>query len=321
MIRKPGKLVFLTVIIFLSSVGCQKITHGYLSDRIFYQVNPLMVPQGVTTVSAPLVIDGSTQPLNVELIGLKDSQGKNVDSILLKPGIIRTFTGTVTYADSTLDLLNAKLNDSSVAPFSIAKVGGRLQFTPATVYVPAGDYNLDIRVSNVRGGREIDNACQMSIVPMNPDQILYQAATTSDASGNFSAGYFLPISITRDPNGPNKIIFKFLDKNGKAFDPAKGEVVGRTGRPNFRNWNPYYPEVKTDSTIEYQYPSGVPQIPIYSSTVISNGSSWTGGIIYYQVPLSYTVENVNVNPVSELVFYATTGTFTVTYFLNNVTHK
>ena len=146
--------------------GCQKIVHGYLSDRIFYQVNPFVVQQGVTTVSSSLVADGSTEPLHVKVISLKDSLGNDADSILNTPRNIVTYTGTLTPADSTIALLNAKLKDRYVRPFNIAEIGGRLQFTAATTYVPAGTYNMDLLVSNIRGSETLKNACQINITPL-----------------------------------------------------------------------------------------------------------------------------------------------------------
>jgi hypothetical protein len=129
------------------------------------------------------------------------------------------------------------------------------------------------------------------------------------------------MDIKRDVSGPNKIVFKFLDKNGTPFSPANGEVAHRSGRPSFADWDPYYPEVATDSSFEYKYPSMVPEFPVFNTTVIAGGSSWSGGICYYQVLSKYTDIGLNVNPVSTPIFYATSGTYTVTYYLTNVVRK
>ncbi|MGF7229901.1 hypothetical protein [Arachidicoccus sp.] len=317
---RTNKIILFLVASTVFFWGCQKIIHGYLSDRIFYQVNPFNVLQGVTTVSSSLVADGSTEPLHVKVLSLTDSSGKDADSLLTTPQNIVTYKGTVTYLDSTIDMLKAKLSDSMVRPFNIAEIGGRLQFTAATVYVPAGKYNMNIEVSNVRGTREINNACEINIVPIITDSIFYEGVTTSDILGNFYPSS-MNVIITRVPKGANKVIFKFLDKNGKPFDPANAEVVHRKGRSNFADWDPYYPEVKTDSSLEYEYPSGVPQFPIFSSTVIDDGSSWNGGISYYQIPWKYTSNGLNVNPVLTPIFYQPNGTYIITYYLNDIEHK
>lgn len=309
------------VAVLLYMTGCKKVQEGYISDNIFYLENPFYVQQGVTTTSSTIIGDGSTSPLHVKLLAVRDALGKNADSVLLKKDTILVYTGAVTYQDSTVAMLNAKLKDSAVAPFSVNSIGGRLQFTQATQYVDTGTYTIDVQVSNVKGQVTLQNACNIVITPQTTiDSIFYQAWTTSDAAGNFysqSAGD-MGLTITWDPNGAARIIYKWVDKNGTPFNPAAGEVIARTGRPTFRDWCPYYPEVKTDSTIEYQYPAGIPQMPAYSSTVISDGSGWSGGICYYQVSRTHTDIGQNANTVSTILYYLTKGTYTVTYRLNTI---
>jgi hypothetical protein len=302
--------------------GCTKVVNGYLSNRIFYQVNPFYVQQGVTTASSSLVAEGSTQPLNVKLLSIVNAvSGESADSMFLHPDTIKTFAAAVLYTDTTLDMLNAKLKDSAVAPFSVNSIGGRLQFTQATSNVDTGSYNISLQVSNVRGTETLNNICQIDVIPIATiDTTLYWAWSTSDSAGNFfTLPTALQMSVSFNPAGEDKIVYEFKDVNGNNFNPAAGEVIERVGRPNFHNWDPYYPMVLTDTSIEYAYPEGVPYFPAYSVTTIANGTTWASGETYYQVSYKHTNSRLNVNPVSEVNFYVTKGEYIITYYLNNVT--
>ncbi len=305
-------------------MSCEKTERGFLSDNLYYLENPFTVQQGVTTTSSPLVVDGSTAPLQTTLLAIRNkATGESVDSMFLKPQIISVYTGTITYADTTEAMLRAKLKDSVVAPFSINNIGGRLQFTQASKYVAPGTYTIDISASNMRGTKVLQNACDIHITPITTiDTILYKAWTTSDESGTFyGIADPLNVSITHDAAGADKIVFKFLDKNGVPFSAANGEIVPRAGRPSFKNWNPYEAPVYTDTSLEFSYPAGIPMLPAYLNTVIENGSAWNDGIVYYQIPARFTDVNLNVNPVLTAQYFVTKGTYTVTYYLNNVARK
>jgi hypothetical protein len=296
---------------------------GYLSDSVYYLENPFTVSQGVTTTSSSLVTDGSTAPLHVELLSIKNLlTGVAVDSMFLKPDTIRIYKDAVTSSDSTLTLLNAKLKDSAVAPFSINNTGGRLQFTQATKYVTAGSYSIDISISNSRGSRVISNACEIDVISTIEDSLFYKGYSYVDSTGNnwsYPSASALKITIARQEAGANKIIFIWKDKNGTIFNPSKGEVVPRNARPSFTDWDPFYTAVKTDTSIEYQYPAGVPQFPVFSTCF--NYPSFGTGIMYYQIPWKYTDIGLNVNPVSTIMYYSTKGTYYVTFVLSDIAHK
>lgn len=313
--------------------GCQKIVHGYLSDRIFYQVNPFIVQQGVTTVSASLVTDGSTAPLHVKVLALRDSLGNDVDSILTKPGNIVTYTGTLTPADSTLALFNAKLKDSLVSPFNIAELGGRLQFTAATTYVPPGTYNMDLLVSNVRGERVLKNACAIQIIPLSTTSVIdYKSFRTTDPTGTKDLvryendDAYMQVDIDNEPStdATSKIILKYVDKNGISFNPSKGEVKGwdlispiaTTYFPTLHMWAPYYPIQYTDSTIVQQIPYVNLSFPYFD---LNSGYPASGG-----ARIDYRISNTSDNAVYHTVLQFslfTAGTYNITIHLNAIEHK
>lgn len=300
--------------------GCQKIEKGFLSDSIYYVENPFVVQQGITATSATLVADGSTNPLHVKLLGIRDQKtGAGADSMFLKPQLMSTYLSAISYTDSTLALLKAKLKDSLVAPFSVNGIGGRLQFTQTTKFVDPGVYTIDVGVSNIKGEKILRNACDIHIIPATTDDTLtYKSWTTMDDAGTFyTPATTLQMDIVRVGQGPDKIIFRWKDKNGVFFNPAKGEVKPRAGRPYFAHWDPYYPEVKTDSSIEYQYPQGVPEFPVYPATSIG----YDNGICYYQVQKNAADIGQYINTVSSIKYFTTRGTYIITYYLTNAARK
>ena len=294
--------------------GCKKTPVGFISDNMYYSLNPFTVSQGITTVSTGLVADGSTAPITVKLLSVRDlATGKDASGYLLKKDTVKVYKSAITSDDSTIALLNLKLKDSLLAPFSVNTVGGRLQFTQATSNVPIGSYIIDVQASNIRGTKTLKNACVINVVPETADTILYTAYSHSDAK--FTTFDILPASllkltITHVASGPNKFIFVWKDKNGKNFNPANGEVAGRPARPDWKDWDPYYPEMKTDTSIEYGYPTGVPKFPVFQALNAFSGFGY--GLAYYSIAGTHTDIGMNVNTTFTINFFETTGTYIIT---------
>ncbi|HWK04873.1 MAG TPA: hypothetical protein VNS58_14630 [Puia sp.] len=318
-------------VILLLGAGCAKTIHGYLSNDIYYTVNPFQVQQGVTTVSAPLVLNGSSAPLHVELSALRDSAGNDADSILMKPQSILTYKSTVTVNDSTLDLLNAKLNDSLVRPFNIAETGGRLQFTAATNYVPTGSYTMDLTVSNINGVKFLKNACTIVIEPLTITSSLgYFSYRPNDPTGTTqlfrteSDPTYSNFDITHeDTQGETKIVLKFVDKNGVPFNPNAGEVQywsnvdkSTTSFPQLNFWAPYYAPTYTDSTIVTKLPNIAVSFPYFD---LNNAYPAARG-----ARIDNKITGLSSNEVIHTVMYFTlytVGTYYITYHLLVDTHK
>lgn len=319
--------------IYLLLAGCQKIVHGYISDDIFYQVNPFYVAQGGTTVSAALVGNGSTAPLHVTVLALKDSAGNDMDSVLTTPRSIVTFTGAITYADSTLDLLKTKLKDSLVRPFNIAETGGRLQFTAATSFVPAGTYYMDLQVSNTRGTRTLNNACTIIIQPTGDTYSLaYRRLGVYDATGTTLVSNFdnddnyCSVEVTHVSSTPvSQVIYKWVDKNGVVFSPAKGEVVAFSkSYPTLHNWIPYYQEVYGDSTITEQIPDYGIMVPYFQTAKVPDGTLFTNGgqncRVDYRINNTDSKDNAVYKSMTA-ISYLSTGTYYITVHMNSLVHK
>lgn len=309
--------ICLSALMMMGSIsGCKKIEKGFISDYMYYSPNPIIATQGGVFNSKAIELDGTTGPVTVKLLAVRNADTGQPAPDMIKEFNIKQFLGEITSDDSTIALVNKKIVVKPALPLEVNAIGGRISLSQATAFVSTGNYVIDVQVSNVRGTREILNACKIQLLPktnyaLDPDPFY----TTSDvnAETGFSDLSPLPITITYDNKGPNKIRFEYVDKNGVAFNPSAGEVITRGDRGNFSQMNPYYPLVRTTSALEWDFidfPNGFP---------IKLGSNGTGN--YYRIPGRFTVENKNVNPVFFGFKALSPGTFTVRVQIPTITRK
>lgn len=254
--------------------SCEKVKPGYLSSDLFYVQNPLVAARGANTVSGALQVNGSTTPIYVEVVKIVDANGNRVDSLLATKGSFPGFSDAISAADSTLDLLNKKIVQVTAPAVSVNPQGGRIQVSPASKAIPMGTYTLDIKVSNSSGSVMLPGACKIVVGASIPPDTVYSGAYagTLDALGNYSGGLANPnVAVQYIPSSTNKIVFKWVDKNGKVYDAKVHGIDVRKGRWNFRNFDPYYPQVLTDTSVEYQYPTVPNEFPAFPN----NGSDGT----------------------------------------------
>lgn len=314
--KKYIKIFLASAVAIATFYGCKKIEKGFISDFMYYTPNPLIATQGNVTTSKPIELDGSTGPVHAKLLAVRNKSTGAAVPEFLQSYSIQQFTGEITPADSTEALVNKKIVMKPSVPLTIGEIGGRIALSQATENVPIGLYEIDVEVSNEKGTRILKNACTIDLQIKKhfntPGGPFY---TTSDiaAETDFSASAPLPLTITYDKNGTNKIIFKFLDKNGTAFNPSQGEVTTRGDRGNFSQMNPYFPLIRTSNSMEWGFivlPAGFP---------IKDGNNGTGN--YYRIPGRFVVENRNVNPVFFDFKVFSAGTYTVTVQIPTITRK
>lgn len=310
-------IISVSLIAFVSVLsGCKKVEKGFISDYMYYSPNPLIATQGNVINSKALELDGSTGPVKVKLLAVRNSDTGQPAPEMTKEFMIKQFTSQITAADSTVELVNKKIELKPALPLEVSEVGGRISLSQATANVPTGNYVIDVQVTNIKGTREILNACRIQLLP-KADYALdagpFYTTSDPDAETGFSGQSTLPVKITYDSKGPNKIRFIFLDKNGTPFDPSAGQVITRGDRGNFAQMNPYYPVVKTTTALEWGFidlPNGFP---------IKDGNNGTGN--YYRIPAKFTVENRNVNPVFFGFKALSAGDYTVSIQLPTITKK
>lgn len=306
-------------------VACsKKPPEGYLGVKFFYLSNPFVSPKGRLTTSAVLQVDNSTLPITVNLLAIRGSSvvGKPVDK-LSQQYDIPVYLGEVFPTDTTLDQLSKKIGVAKYKPFNVNPNGGRLELTPATAFVDTGTYDFDVEVKNMRASRQIKSIAKIQITPAVPSQIVRQFASTS-AVGNevtLTTQATFSVNVVRI-EGPNKIIIRWVDKNGATFNPNAGQVVPRFSIPptnvpanqryEYKQFSPYYPEERTDTALVYQYPAGLPTYPLF---LLNNAYT-----VSYRIPAAFNDLNLNINPEFSVRFFPIDGVATVTgtWIITNV---
>jgi hypothetical protein len=300
-------LIFCTLLLC-----CHKTEEGFMSDNIAYRPNPFIAAQGVVAVSKSMDGDGSTMPLHVKLLEIRHlATGQPLDSERLKPRDVYTFLDAVTAADTSLEMLNSKIVVAPVRPFEVNAVGGRLELSAATTALDTGSYTIDVEVTNVRGKKILKDACVIQLKPKIHYEVRSTALTTSDpgAETNFlTVAEGLKTNIRHIPDGPNKIIIRFLDKDGRAFNPAAGDIVKRGDRPELASYDPYYKQERTDTALVLEYPKA-PQFPVFKLPGYEYAS-------YYRVPYARNSSGRNVN-ITFSILLNDTGTWIYTFQVPN----
>ena len=313
----------------ISLYCCTKRVEGFLSDRLFYRANPLVAIKGRVTTSAPLEADGSTQPLNVKLLDVRSAAWRSVDAMKKEYEIV-VYKAEIRPTDTTLEMLNSKLGLAMYKPFNVNPIGGRLEVTPASVFVDTGTYDFDIQVSNVRGTKTVQNIGKVVITPAVPFTISrsgFVSTSTPNQEVTFVnlAASAITTTVTRR-DGPNRVIIMFVDKNNVPFKPSADEVIprpsaGTTLRYHFGQFDPYYPVIKTDTAFVHEYPAKTPTFPLFS----------LGGInvftVHYRIPNNHNDVNLNLNPEFGVRLYPSenvpfvTGTYIIINKLNTAARR
>lgn len=302
---------------------CKKVETGFLSNRLFYRTNPFVAVKGRVTTGLPIETDGSTAPLNVTMLAIRDKNGQSADK-LLKEYEIPVYKGEVLATDTTLDMLNSKLGKGMYKPFNVNPIGGRMEVTPASVFADTGTYVFDLQISNIEGTKTFNNIGSVRLTPAVDSQIVRTLTTTSVPNQEITfVTQTATVFTVQRVAGPNKIIIKFVDKNGLKFSPLAGEVVPRISLPTnlryqFKQFDPYYTEVKTDTAFVYDYPPNAPAFPLFT---LNNAYT-----VSYRIPNTNNDLNLNINPEFAVRFFPldvpyVNGTWNITYKFNFAAKK
>lgn len=301
------------------ATGCKPETVGFLNDNMRYNVTELQVTQGTSISTPAITANGSSTPMTVELIEVRNKATGAAVSEFLVPGEYSVFLQTVGADVNTLEQLASKLNTKTSAPIHVNEIGGKVTFSPTTENVAPGLYTIDLRVSNIAGTKIIKEALDFRVLPMKADSVFSASATTTPITSESGATTLREYEVTVQhiPNGPNKIIYVWEDENGNKFNPRQGEVVRRAALPSFADWSPFYPEELTDTAIVYEYPYYKGLVYPLKSTVSINGENHTGYASNYRVLGAVSSNRRNINTTSTTRFYKS-GTHIVRHKLTNI---
>ncbi|WP_092543678.1 hypothetical protein [Zunongwangia mangrovi] len=276
---------WLTVIVFIALYSCQEegITDGYLSNDIRYETNPFVVRQGEIRSSPPLSVYGSTAPVEVELLDIRRVGSEETAEAWLQDYPTPIWVGAMDpEVDTTLAaILENKIETRDLPVFRIEEIGGRIMISSQTWNVEPGEYTIDVRVSNSAGSRVVEDATTIIVEQGQDYRLGFQESFFT--SVNQPQGWIwrpLEVEVNFDPSGSNKIILKWMDKNGDFFNPSEGEVINgwtEGWRHYFQENTPWGYEL-TDEAMIFEFP--YPPFP-------SNPQAW---VYSYRIPSQFISE-------------------------------
>ena len=248
-------IALLTVLAVLPS--CKKLPNGYISPLIRYEEDPIIIKKGWTKVSSALNFDGATKPAKIKLIHIYDkATGAIVDDIFLKTYKIKGWKGLFNpRIDTTLEQVSAKQIELDLPAIVINEVSGQVEANLNTKFLPAGDYEYDLEISNSAGKSLYPKIGQLQILDAPP----FEGSPSDLGSANnrmYKVGEEsnpvlanTPIvTVTKIADDPLMVTLKLVDKNGTPFNPLAGEVLHRPATssdiPFFQSLEEYAYQVK-----------------------------------------------------------------------------
>jgi hypothetical protein len=323
-------VVMFICVVFTSA--CKKTQVGFLSPYIHYEVTPQIVPKGRNFQGLALNADGTSMPFTATVVHFYDkATGKMVDDIFSKKYAVKLWSGLYNpLTDTTVALINAKLQAVETTAVYINPQSGTLIANFGALNLPSGEYQYDLKITNENGTKvypkigdfvlkdttDFDSAPAIGTV--------YNKLFKVGAEDTSSTAAVPILTITKTADAPNAITVQFMDKNGVFFDPKKGEIVRR---PNTGlNPNPAYLQTFQDYTPSYTVTDNSMVFTYFFTPFpfISLGNSYN---IYYRIPSQFAHFDESafkdgvwsLNPRFPLRIYIP-GSYTVTMQFPDVTH-
>jgi hypothetical protein len=289
--KKMGGALFLLGAVLAAINSCTKYQKGFLSPNIQYLQGEYAVPRSRAFSSQALNPDGSSLPLNIELLHVYDASGRSVDSLFFKTYPVITWTSYYDpLTDTTVAQVLAKQQTQQLAPLTLNAANGVIQGNSATSNLPAGTYSLDERISNVAGSLVFKNIVKVTLIDTSDydtDPYLGATSQTLFMVGNESVthtGAKPVLTVTRLADKPDVVILKITDKNGMPFDPAKGEIVKRPA--GGYNPSPPYLQCFDNYTATRTY-TDTAMVFDYAVVPFPFATAGNGYNIYYRIPAQY----------------------------------
>ena len=165
-------------------------------------------------------------------------------------------------------------------------------------------------------------ACNIVINGTGSPDTIYAgtyAGTFDPSTGTYLAGLANPnVDVAYFPADINTIVYKFEDMNGKLYDAKTWGIGTRTHRWNMKQFDPYYPEVLTDTSVEYQFPTVPNQFPAFVNPgvngVIPRGNYGT----FFAMPAASNSTGTAIFAFVDMAFFKK-GTFIVTIQFPDIT--
>lgn len=305
--NKLYRNISVLLFVLLLSQACERPEIGFLSDNIQTPESVIKPPKGIFSTAALPIIDGSTYPLKYEIVEIRDGNGQVTTELTDKHKITVWTSAYNPKTDVTMELVNKKLKQSEEPSILLNERSGQLAFTPSSLYLKNNDYQIDMKVSNIRGEQIFKDFAKISFKPFVPLEFpatsrfmvqLAKAATPntfvnfkeqqipseSALANEIIAGTHPFISIKKISNDASpglKVIMKIQDQNGldllKKLDEYGFFPNGATNLSSFHDNSVQTNE--TDNGTEFNLPA--PPFPQWGT--------YTGAslyLMYYTIPPS-----------------------------------
>lgn len=265
-------ILYSLLIAAIAVTSCTPPEVGYISDNIHALQDTIFVPRGGFTLSAPPAVEGSTYPLHWELTGVTDPAGNANTELTDEHEILiwkQAFNGVT---DTTLALAEAKLELADRPTLLISETSGELVFTQASRHVDSDLFHINVKASNVKGERQLDDFVVVKLAPFQPVEFPVEMRSrlnlTKNSGGNdilytssivnsFDDGvpsvldgthpYITVTKISDEPAFGIKAKMIITDSHGVPLNPEK--VVGYpSGAAYLPNYHENSVETITDAT-------------------------------------------------------------------------
>ncbi|MEC3908878.1 DUF5007 domain-containing protein [Tamlana sp. 2201CG12-4] len=202
------KKLYYTIFTLIFLTSCKPPEIGYLSDDIHALEDTIFVPRGIFKTSAVPAIEGSTYPLHWEITGVNDINGNPTEDLFDEHEILIWKEPFNPVTDTTLELVEAKLELSNKPTLLINDVSGELAFTQTSKHITGSDiYNVNVNASNVRGERQLDDFVTVKFEPFKPVEFRVEMRSrlnlVKNEGGGLSALFTSTIRNDNDPGVPS----------------------------------------------------------------------------------------------------------------------
>ncbi|MHA4810663.1 DUF5007 domain-containing protein [Flavitalea flava] len=320
--QKIYKYIGLALITGVVLGACKKAPNGYMSQQIRYPDNPMQIQRGVIKQTLPVEADGSSAPIQYELLDIRDAAThKHADSVY-KNQERYIFTGLFDASvDTTVALLNTIRQKISAPCFDFNVHTGAFTFYGTTANVPLGTYEYDIKATNESGSYVYKNIATFSFFDGLPYEIdaggcaWFQDGTST--SGDLGAPQ---VTIQQLSTSGDRVILEIIDKNNMPFNPQNNEFIPRGNRSSFLTFAKFNPLIVSDTALTCDF----------EVTPFPFAPAAQGFTIYYRIPSKFALVDPGYTPTPDRIYSVNPrftfrvyqdGTYLVKVKMNNVTRS
>ncbi|UZH55428.1 hypothetical protein JRG66_00560 [Salinimicrobium tongyeongense] len=220
-----------SLLLMILAIGsCSPPEVGYLSNDIHAVQDTIFVPRGAFITSAVPASEGTTYPIHWEITGATDTQGNPTDELFQEHAILTWTSAFNPETDTTLALAEEKLELNEEPPILINSVSGEMAFTQATKFVENDIFHLNVRATNMRGSKQLDDFVVVKLEEFQPVEFpveMRSAIQFGRGAGIFDMGYISRITGPND-NGISSVLYgthPYITIKKVSEEPALGVKV------------------------------------------------------------------------------------------------